>query len=100
MSIAVSELADLERQAMVELAACPDEAALRTWHTQYFGKTGAMVLALRRVGEVPAADRKAFGQEANRVKESLTKAYEVALAARQTADLIRSLAQDKVDITL
>ena len=59
-----------------------------------------MATALRRVGEVPPTDRKAYGQEANRIKESLTAAYDKSLANRQEADLARSLAEDKVDVTL
>jgi phenylalanyl-tRNA synthetase alpha chain len=96
----VSELAELEARARGELAACGDEAALRAWNTRYFGKAGEVIAALRRVGEVAPAERKAYGQEANRVKEALTTAYESALAARQEADLLRSLAEDNVDVTL
>lgn len=96
----VADLTLLHDRAAAELSACADEAALRTWNTRYFGKAGEMALALKRVGEVPPADRKTYGQEANRVKEALTQAYEAALIFRQEADLARSLAEDKLDVTL
>ena len=52
--------------------ACADEAALRAWHTRYFGKQGEVLQALEAVGEMPPAERKAYGQAANRIKETLT----------------------------
>jgi phenylalanyl-tRNA synthetase alpha chain len=94
------DLAALEQQAANELAACGDEAALRGWHTKYFGKQGEIVLALRKVGEVPSAERKTFGQEANRIKEALTAKYESALATERERALERDLAADPLDVTL
>ncbi|MBX7104962.1 MAG: phenylalanine--tRNA ligase subunit alpha [Gemmataceae bacterium] len=100
MTTTVTDLAALESRAAGELAACADEPALRAWNTRYFGKTGEMAAALKAVGSVEPAQRKAYGQEANRVKEALTAAYDAALAARQEADLLKSLAEDKLDVTL
>ena len=59
---------------------CADEAALRGWNTKYFGKQGELSQALRKVSEVPQAERKSYGQEANRIKENLQGAYDAALA--------------------
>jgi phenylalanyl-tRNA synthetase alpha chain len=94
------DLAALEQQATSELAACGDEAALRGWHTKYFGKQGEIVLALRKVGEVPPAERKTFGQEANRIKEALTAKYDSALTSERERSLERDLAADPLDVTL
>ena len=52
--------------------ACTDEAALRAWHTRYFGKQGEVPQALSEIGKIPKAERKAYGQQANQVKETLT----------------------------
>jgi phenylalanyl-tRNA synthetase alpha chain len=95
-----TDLADLEQRALAELAAGGDEAALRNWNNKYFGKQGELALALRRIGEVPPADRKAYGQEANRIKEALTQKYDEALAAEQERGLARSLAENPLDVTL
>src|SRR5581483_8134440 len=95
-----ADLAALEQRAVAELTAAGDEAALRAWNHNYFGKTGEIALALRRVGEVPPADRKTYGQEANRIKEALTQKYEQALAAAEERALARSLAEDRLDVTL
>ena len=59
--------------ALAELQACADEAALRAWHTRYFGKQGEVPQALEaRSATIPPAERKAYGQQANQVKEELT----------------------------
>src|SRR5207249_10849396 len=95
-----ADLAALEQRAVAELAAAENQAAFRAWNQKYFGKQGEIVLALRRVGEVPAADRKTYGQEANRIKETLTRQYEQAVAAADERALARSLTEDKLDVTL
>jgi len=96
----MSELAALRERALAELNAATDEAALRGWHTKYFGKQGEVLLALKKVGSVPQADRRAYGQEANQVKESLLQAYEQALERQKEQALERSLTTESLDVTL
>src|SRR5262245_51865674 len=96
----MSDLALLEQRALSELQACADEGALRLWNTKYFGKQGEVALALKRISEVLPGDRRAYGQEANRVKESLTQAHETVLAQKKEQALARSLAADALDVTL
>jgi phenylalanyl-tRNA synthetase alpha chain len=96
----MSDLATLEQRALADLHGCPDEVALRAWNTRYFGKQGEVALAVKEVGKVPPAERRAYGQEANRVKEALTQAFEAALAAEKDRALARSLAADALDVTL
>jgi phenylalanyl-tRNA synthetase alpha chain len=96
----MSDLPILERRALDELNACTDEAGLRAWHTRYFGKQGEVPAAIKDIGKIPAAERRAYGQEANRVKEALTHAYENRLAGEKKRALERSLAEDAVDVTL
>ena len=54
----MSDLASLEQRALAELSACKDEAELRAWHTKYFGKQGEVLLAVKKIGEVPPAERR------------------------------------------
>ena len=58
------------------LATSADEASLRAWNTRYFGAKGEVLEALKVIGGIPKDQRKAYGQEANRIKESLTKEFE------------------------
>src|SRR5437660_12384393 len=96
----MSDLAGLEERARIELAACGDEASLRTWHTKYFGKEGEVPATLKKIVDVPADHKRAFGQEANRVKQTLTEAYETALAKEKEQALTRSLAAEALDVSL
>jgi phenylalanyl-tRNA synthetase alpha chain len=96
----MSELAVLEKRALDELQGCTDESALRTWHTRYFGKQGEMTLAVKQIGQVAPAERKAYGQEANRVKQALESGYEKAVEHQKDQALAQSLAADALDVTL
>jgi phenylalanyl-tRNA synthetase alpha chain len=94
------DLALLEQRALGELEACADEATLRAWHTRYFGKQGEIALALKKVGEAPPAERRAYGQEANRIKEAVLRAYEAISEKEKGKALAQSLAADALDVTL
>ena len=78
-----ADLAALEERALAELQACAGEPALRAWNTRYFGTQGELALALKKVGDLPAAERPAYGQKANQVKQALTTAYESAVTAEK-----------------
>jgi phenylalanyl-tRNA synthetase alpha chain len=100
MPEAVEELKSLESTGLAELTALADEAALRGWNTKYFGDNGEMKAALGRIGAIAPAERKAYGQEANRVKVALTAAYDQKLAAAKEAALLADLASKALDVTL
>jgi len=96
----LAALGALEKGALAALNAAGDEQALRAWHTRYFGDKGEVKQALQGVGTLPPPARRAYGQMANRVKEALTQAYELALAKQKEQALARSLAEDALDVTL
>jgi phenylalanyl-tRNA synthetase alpha chain len=96
----MSDLTHLEERAKLELAACGDEASLRTWHSKYLGKEGEVSAALKKIVELPADQKRAFGQQANQVKQNLTQAFEGVETKLKEEALARSLAADALDITL
>jgi phenylalanyl-tRNA synthetase alpha chain len=96
----MSDLAALEQRALEELRGCADRDGLRAWHTRYFGPHGEVNQALKKVGTLPPAERKAYGQQANQVKERLLRAHEQAEADEKERSLAHSLATEKVDVTL
>ncbi len=96
----MSDLLDLEKRAAAELQAAGDEAALRAWNTKYFGDSGEMKRALAGIGAVPKEQRAAYGKEANRIKETLTVAFDEALAKEKDRAIERSLASETIDVTL
>jgi phenylalanyl-tRNA synthetase alpha chain len=97
---AIAELAELEKRGLTELQAANDEAALRLWNTRYFGDKGDVSLALKKIGSLPPAERKTFGQESNRVKVALGAAYDDRLKQMKDAALLASLHENPCDITL
>jgi phenylalanyl-tRNA synthetase alpha chain len=96
----MSELASLEQHGLEELGRCTDDECLRAWSTKYFGRQGLVTLAIKRLGEVPPAERRSYGQQANRVKESLNQAYESALARAKAKAREQNLATEAVDVTM
>jgi phenylalanyl-tRNA synthetase alpha chain len=96
----MAALADLEQKALAELNAVGDEEALRAWHTRYFGPKGEVQAALGALKTLPPAEKKGYGQEVNRIKESLTAAYEKKRAELKELALERDLQSGQVDVTL
>jgi phenylalanyl-tRNA synthetase alpha chain len=93
-------LADLERRAQEELAQAPDDESLRSWHSRYLGDKGEVKLAIKKVGNIPASERRDYGQAVNRIKEALTAAYETASARNKERELQQSLTAQALDIAL
>jgi len=97
---ATAELLEVEKRALAELAGCDDETALRLWHTKYFAEKGEMTKALGAIGGLPKDQRAGYGKEANRVKQSLTVAYEARKAGVKEAELLKSLTAEPLDVSL
>ncbi|MSU80137.1 MAG: phenylalanine--tRNA ligase subunit alpha [Gemmataceae bacterium] len=96
----MSDLASLELLAKTELDACADEPTLRAWNTKYFGANGEVLAALKAIGTIAKDQRKTYGQEANRIKETLTQTYDAMLSAAKERALDASLTANPLDITL
>ncbi len=96
----MSALAEMERRALDELRACADEAGLRAWNTRYFGPHGAVPQAMKEIGKIPKEQRAAYGQQANAVKETLTKAHAETEARLKEQALERDLSAAPLDVTL
>jgi phenylalanyl-tRNA synthetase alpha chain len=94
----MSDLPSLEQRALADLRACADEAALRAWNTRYL--RGEVEQAVRKISELPPAERPAYGRQVNELKKKLTQAFEDKEAAVKEYDLERSLASNGLDVTL
>ena len=93
-------LEELEKQALDEVAAATDPAALDTVRVSYLGKKGQLTQQLKQLGALPAAERPAAGQEINRIKARVQQALEARRDALQAAQLDARLASERVDVTL
>jgi len=96
----MSDLPALEKSALEELRACSDEQALRAWNSKYLGDNGAIKLALKKIGSLPAAERPAYGQQVNRVKQTLDQAHQEQEGKVKQTELERALATETLDVTL
>ncbi len=64
------------------------------------GKSGEITLQLRNLGQLPPAQRKSEGQRINEIKVEVTAAIETRRAVLEAAELERTLATDRVDVSL
>jgi len=96
----VSSLEELEKQALDEIAAAADTAALDAVRVGYLGKKGRLTQQLKQLGALPAAERPAAGQAINRVKERVQQALEARRDALQSSQLDARLASERIDVTL
>lgn len=94
------QLENLRNEALGALQAVQDSDALTAWERATIGKKGSATLIIRRVGELAAEDRPAFGKRANEVKQELMAAYEEKAAAIKTAELERQIAAGALDVSL
>ncbi len=93
-------LEQLASEAFSALEAAADSAALESWHSVYLGRKGHITLMTRRVGELPKAERPAFGQRANELKRELEAAYERQAQLLKAAEMEKALAEGAIDVTL
>lgn len=94
------DLHELEQRASAELAQVSDLQALEQWRLRYLGKKGEVTLAVRSVGQLPPAERPAYGKLANEVKDRLETAYEARLEVLKQEEVERALRAAAVDVTL
>ena len=96
----MSDLEQLEAQGVAELATSSDEQSLIAWNQRWFGKTGLVSLALKKLTELPGPERKAYGQAVNKLKEILSAAFAKAQALAKERALELSIVTEQLDPTL
>jgi phenylalanyl-tRNA synthetase alpha chain len=96
----VSSLEELEKQALEEIAAAADPAALDGVRVGYLGKKGLLTQQLKQLGALPEADRPAAGQAINRIKARVQQALEARRDTLQSSQLDARLASERIDVTL
>ena len=91
---------DILERALADIAGARSTSALEQVRVRVLGRSGELTALLRRLSNVPAADRPRVGQEANQAKSRI----EEALAARQEAlkaeEHRQTLASRHIDLTL
>ncbi|MBM3224358.1 MAG: phenylalanine--tRNA ligase subunit alpha [Candidatus Tectomicrobia bacterium] len=96
----VTQLQTLHTEALASLAHITDLTAVDTWRIDYLGRRGALTQVMRGIGTLAAEQRPAVGQVSNEVKAALEAAFETRVADIKQAQLTRTLAQERIDVTL
>jgi phenylalanyl-tRNA synthetase alpha chain len=96
----LAELEGLRTQALAQLDEAHDLTALDAWRIHYLGRRGALKLAMRDLGTLPAAQRPHIGQVSNDVKTTLEHAFDKRVETLKQTRLAQALSRQQVDVTL
>lgn len=81
----MTTIEDIQQDALRELSEAHDTEAVRELTVKYLGRKGRVTQFLRTVSQLPAAERPAAGQAANRTKTVLAAAFEETTRAIEAA---------------
>jgi phenylalanyl-tRNA synthetase alpha chain len=96
----MENLEELQNSLLDRVAAAGDLEALESLRVQALGKKGEVTQRLKSLGSLSPEERKAAGQNLNRVKEAVTSALEARRADLEEGALEARLAGEAVDVTL
>ncbi len=96
----LEQLQVLRDTALAGLQAAGDADALEVWRIEYLGRKGTVTELMRNIGQVPFAERPAYGQAANALKSELTDAFDARQQALVQESLAAEMAAEGVDVTL
>ncbi len=96
----LEELEILYQKSLASLQQADSTAVLETWYRETLGRKGSVQLMTRQIGQIDPADRPAFGQRINQVKTELQAAYDGRLAELKAVELVSSMAESGLDVTL
>jgi phenylalanyl-tRNA synthetase alpha chain len=96
----LADLTALTGQALAQVAACAELAALEDARVRWLGKKGTLTEQLKSLGALSAAERPAAGARINEAKRQVELAIEARRAELMRADIERRLAAGRIDVTL
>lgn len=94
------DLKNLSEDALGKIHAADSLEALDRIRVDYLGKKGELTSLLKKLGKLPADERKAAGQDINNAKRELQQAIEARKRALETEKLNARLASEKIDVSL
>jgi phenylalanyl-tRNA synthetase alpha chain len=94
------ELTQLQETSLNQVSALASLKELEDTRVSLLGKNGEITKLLKQLGSMPAEDRKDFGQNVNKVKQTVAEALEAKKGALEEAELNARLATEKLDVTL
>ena len=92
--------ADLVSRALAAIAASGDLATLDEVRIRWLGKRGELTAALKSVGALPTAERRAAGQDINTAKERVQSALDARRVELERLQVDHELVAGRIDVTL
>jgi phenylalanyl-tRNA synthetase alpha chain len=97
----LDKLNEIEKAALESLAAINDEAALEAWRVANMGRSSSPVMNIfSQMSGLSKEERPLVGQRANQVKLAIEKAFTERAEVVKAAALARSLAEERLDVTM
>ena len=96
----MSDLASLTAQALEEVAASGELAALDAARVRWLGKKGLLTEQLKSLGALPAAERPAAGARINEAKQQVQAAIEARQELLSQAAIAAALEAGRIDVSL
>ncbi len=96
----MTDLDELARAALAEVAECADEKSLESLRVRLLGRKGALTSHLKNLGALPPEQRPAAGQQINLIKNRVAEAIASRRGALARESLDARLEQERIDVTL
>lgn len=96
----LEKLNEIEKTALQSLKSITDAAALEAWRVANLGRSSALMNVFSEFGKLSKEEKPVVGAAANRVKVKLEAEFESQSQAVKNAALAKSLAEEKLDVTL
>ncbi len=96
----MSELNSLLQSATAAIEAAEDLASLDQLRVTYLGKKGEVTALLKNLGKLPGDQRRAAGQEINKVKQAIAELLEQRKEVLNEAQINAQLKAETIDVTL
>ena len=96
----IEELDAIARGVDEAFAAARDDNELRQVTARFSGREGSLTRVMKRIPELPGAERKSFGQRVNEVKGRVERALATAAERLRSEARAKELAGPAIDITL
>ncbi len=100
MTTTEADIAALERDISERISLAADEAALETERVAALGKKGRVSELMKGLGAMSPAERQVMGPALNGLKDRVGEALAARRAVLRDQDLVRRLAEERVDVTL
>ena len=100
MPDAAARLDELRAEAEAAIEAAGRAAELEELRVRYLGRKAELTATLRSIGELPAEERGPVGKAANEARARIEELLAERTAEVEGAELERTLAEDRIDVTL